>query len=115
MPNMERRYRESQSDWAKADIETYMAHIPCPDCKGKRLKPTSLAVTVGGINIAELCDMNVKRSREFLQDLELSPTHRTIAAAILKELDARLGFLVLSFFCTISSSVSVGSIRSYAV
>ena len=94
VPNMERRYRESQSDWAKADIESYMAHIPCPDCKGKRLKPTSLAVTVGGINIAELCDMNVKRSREFLQTLKLTPTQQTIAAAILKELDARLGFLV---------------------
>ena len=94
VPNMERRYRESQSDYAKADIESYMAHIPCPDCKGKRLKPTSLAVTVGGLNISDLCDMNVKRSREFLHDLTLSPTHRTIAAAILKELDARLGFLV---------------------
>ena len=94
VPNMERRYRESQSDWAKADIESYMAHIPCPDCKGKRLKPTSLAVTVGGINIADLCEMNVKRSREFLKNLSLTPTQQTIAAAILKELDARLGFLV---------------------
>ena len=94
VPNMERRYRESQSDWAKADIETYMAHIPCPDCKGKRLKPTSLAVTVGGINISDLCEMNVKRSREFLKNLTLTPTQQTIAAAILKELDARLGFLV---------------------
>ena len=94
VPNMERRYRESQSDWAKAEIETYMAHIPCPDCKGKRLKPTSLAVTVGGINISELCEMNVKNAREFLQNLRLTPTQQTIAAAILKELDARLGFLV---------------------
>ncbi len=94
IPNMERRYRESTSDWAKADIESYMAHIPCPDCKGKRLKPTSLAVTVGGINISELCEMNVKRSREFLKNLTLTPTQQMIAAAILKELDARLGFLV---------------------
>ena len=94
VPNMERRYRESQSDWAKADIESYMAHIPCPDCKGKRLKPTSLAVTVGGINISDLCEMNVKRSRAFLSELKLTPTQQTIAAAILKELDARLGFLV---------------------
>ncbi len=94
VPNMERRYRETQSDWAKADIESYMAHIPCPDCKGRRLKPTSLAVTVGGINIADLCDMNVRRSRDFLRELVLTPTQQTIAAAILKELDARLGFLV---------------------
>ena len=94
VPNMERRYRESQSDWAKADIESYMAHIPCPDCHGKRLKPTSLAVTVGGKNIADLCEMNVKSAREFLRGLKLNPTQQTIAAAILKELDARLGFLV---------------------
>ena len=94
VPNMERRYRESQSDWAKADIESYMAHIPCPDCKGRRLKPASLAVTVGGKNISELCGMNVKLARAFLRDLKLNPTHATIAAAILKELDARLGFLV---------------------
>ena len=94
VPNMERRYRESQSDWAKTDIESYMAHIPCPDCKGKRLKPTSLAVTVGGKNISELCEMNVKQSREFLRSLVLTPMQQTIAAAILKELDARLGFLV---------------------
>ena len=94
VPNMERRYRETQSDWAKGDIESYMSHIPCPDCKGKRLKPTSLAVTVGGVNIAELCEMNVKNARAFLQNLKLNPTQQTIAAAILKELDARLGFLV---------------------
>ena len=94
IPNMERRYRETTSDWTKAEIESRMAHTVCPDCKGKRLKPETLAVTVGGLNIAELCDLNVKASREFLRTLDLSPTHRTIAAAILKELDARLGFLV---------------------
>ena len=94
IPNMERRYRETTSDWTKAEIESRMAHVVCPDCKGKRLKPETLAVTVGGRNIADLCDLNVKASRAFLNSLELSPTHRTIAAAILKELDARLGFLV---------------------
>ncbi len=94
LPNLERRYREAQSEWAKGEIETYMAHIPCPDCRGKRLKPTSLAVTVGGKNISELCEMNVKQSSEFLRNLVLTPMQQTIAAAILKELDARLGFLV---------------------
>ncbi|MDO4851787.1 MAG: excinuclease ABC subunit UvrA [Clostridia bacterium] len=94
IPNMERRYRETTSDWTKAEIESRMAHVVCPDCKGKRLKPETLAVTVGGLNIAELCDLNVKSSRAFLQNLELNPTHRKIAEAILKELDARLGFLV---------------------
>ena len=94
IPNMERRYRESTSDWVKAEIESRMAHVLCPDCKGKRLKPETLAVTIGGLNIAELCDLNVRSSRAFLQNLELNPTHRKIAEAILKELDARLGFLV---------------------
>ncbi len=94
IPNMERRYRETTSDWTKAEIESRMAHVVCPDCKGKRLKPETLAVTVGGLNIAELCDLNVKSSRAFLKNLELNPTHRKIAEAILKELDARLGFLV---------------------
>ena len=94
IPNMERRYRETTSEWTKAEIESRMAHVLCPDCKGKRLKPETLAVTVGGLNIAELCDLNVKSSRAFLQNLDLNPTHRKIAEAILKELDARLGFLV---------------------
>ena len=94
IPNMERRYRETTSEWTKAEIESRMAHVLCPDCKGKRLKPETLAVTVGGLNIADLCDLNVKNSRDFLKKLELNPTHRTIAQGILKELDARLGFLV---------------------
>ena len=94
IPNMERRYRETTSDWTKAEIESRMSHVLCPDCKGKRLKPETLAVTIGDLNIAELCDLNVNASRAFLKKLELSPTQRTIAAAILKELDARLGFLV---------------------
>ena len=94
IPNMERRYRETTSDWTKAEIESRMAHVVCPDCKGKRLKPETLAVTVGDLNIAQLCDLNVKSSRAFLKNLTLTPTQQTIAAAILKELDARLGFLV---------------------
>ena len=94
IPNMERRYRETTSDWTKAEIESRMSHVLCPDCKGKRLKPETLAVTIGDLNIAELCDRNVISSRRFLKGLELTPTQKTIAAAILKELDARLGFLV---------------------
>lgn len=94
IPNMERRYRESNSAWAKQEIEAFMAHIPCPACKGRRLKPGSLAVTVGGLNLAELCEQNVKNARAFLQQLTLSPSHTIIATPILKELDARLGFLV---------------------
>ena len=92
--NMERRYLESQSDYSKQEIENYMSETPCPDCAGRRLKPESLAVTVGGKNIMELSDLPVRDARAFLASLALNPTQRVIAAQILKEIDARLGFLV---------------------
>ncbi|HWS30991.1 MAG TPA: excinuclease ABC subunit UvrA [Clostridia bacterium] len=91
--NLERRYRETQSDAAKQELESYMSSIPCPDCGGKRLKRESLAVTVGGVSIAELSDMTVTRAREFLNSLTLSASESIIAAQIMKELNARLGFL----------------------
>lgn len=93
IPNMERRYRESQSEYSKQEIESYMSHELCPDCHGDRLKKTALAVTVGGMNLAQLSKLPIVRAREHLKNLDLSPTHRLIAAQILKELDARLGFL----------------------
>ncbi len=92
--NLERRYQESQSEYSRQEIESYMAQIPCPDCRGKRLKPESLAVTVGGKNISELSDMPIQEVRNFFRTLELSKTQTMIAEQILKELDARLGFLV---------------------
>ena len=91
---MERRYKETQSDYSKQELEAFMNETPCPACRGKRLKKEVLAVTVGGKNIAELSDMPVRDARAFLQGLTLSPTHRMIAEQILKEIDARLGFLV---------------------
>lgn len=91
--SLERRYRETQSEWSKQDIESYMSHNPCPDCHGDRLKRTSLAVTIGGLNIAELSKLPVYKAREFLKGVELTQTQRTIAEQILKELDSRLGFL----------------------
>ncbi len=92
--NLERRYSETQSEYIKQELETYMSNTPCPDCGGRRLKPASLAVTVGGISIAELSEMTVLCAREFLRTLELSETHRMIGEQIFKELDSRLGFLV---------------------
>ncbi|OQA16655.1 MAG: UvrABC system protein A [Firmicutes bacterium ADurb.Bin356] len=92
--NLERRYRETQSESAKQEIEAYMANIVCPDCGGKRLKPASLAVTLGGMNIASLSEATVHESRTFLRGLTLSPSHSIIASQILKELDSRLGFLM---------------------
>ncbi len=92
--NLERRYKETQSDYAKQEIEAYMANTLCPDCGGRRLKPESLAVTVGDQNIAQLSDATVIDARAFLKGLSLSSSHTIIAAQILKEIDARLGFLV---------------------
>ena len=94
IPNLERRYKETQSDYMKHEIEEYMANIPCPDCKGKRLKSESLAVTVGGMNIAQVSDMTVRHAREKLSALTLNKTEEMIAGRILKEIDSRLGFLI---------------------
>lgn len=94
IPNLERRYKETQSDYMKHEIEEYMANIPCPDCKGKRLKSESLAVTVGGMNMAQLSDMTVRHAREKLSALTLNKTEEMIAGRILKEIDSRLGFLI---------------------
>ena len=94
IPNLQRRYRETQSDWSKQEIEAFMRNTPCPVCRGKRLKPETLAVTVGGVNIAELSDMSIGRARDFIAGLELSPSETMIASQIVKELEARFGFLI---------------------
>ncbi len=91
--NLERRYRETQSDGMKQLYETYMSNTPCPDCGGRRLKREALAVTVGGISIAEFSDFSVIAARAFLKKLELTPKQSAIARQILKEIDSRLGFL----------------------
>ena len=94
IPNLERRYQETNSDWSRNDLEQYMAEVTCPVCKGRRLKKEVLAVTVGGLNISELSDQSVRTTRTFLKNLELTPTQKIISAQIMKELDARLGFLL---------------------
>ena len=91
--NLERRYRETQSDWIKEKMEKYMRITACPTCKGNKLKPELLAVTVGGKNIMEFCDMSVSEAIEFVNGLELSETHQQIAAEIIKEIRGRLTFL----------------------
>ena len=92
--NLERRYRETQSEGMKQEYEAYMSNIPCPDCRGKRLRPESLAVTVGGKSIAEVSEMTVLDARTFLRSLALSEQQRMIGEQIFREIDARLGFLV---------------------
>ncbi|MCR5808380.1 MAG: excinuclease ABC subunit UvrA [Clostridiales bacterium] len=94
IPNLQRRYRETQSDWSKQELEAYMRNTPCPACGGKRLKPESLAVTVGGKSIAEVSDMSVGKALAFIKDLKLTKSEGIIAAQIVKELNARLGFLI---------------------
>ncbi len=91
--NLERRYRETTSDYTKSEIEKYMVTSPCPCCKGKRLKKEALAVTVGGLNIAELCDLSVIKISDFIDGLTLTETQQIIAKAIVKEIKARLNFL----------------------
>ncbi|MBW7573742.1 excinuclease ABC subunit UvrA [Caproiciproducens faecalis] len=91
--NLERRFRETQSNWIKEEIESYMSAIPCDACNGKRLSPISLAVTVGGINISDFCDKSVTQALDFINHLELSERDSMIASAILKEIRSRLGFL----------------------
>ena len=90
---LERRYRETASEGMKAAYEEYMSHEPCPHCQGKRLKKEALAVTVGGRNIAQVSDLNIRKARDFFAGLTLAPTQSMIAAPILKEVNARLGFL----------------------
>ena len=91
--NIERRYRETQSDAMRRELEECMSECPCPACRGKRLKPESLAVTVGGVNIAQLTDMSVTDCIAFLDRLELNGNDAMIGGRILKEIRDRLTFL----------------------
>ena len=92
--NLERRYKETQSPAMRAELEECMSETPCPDCGGRRLKKTALAVTVGGMNIAEFTDLPVVSALKFIDSLQLSEKDMMIAERILKEIESRLGFLV---------------------
>ena len=93
VPNLERRYKETDSDWSREKIEEYMSMRPCPECKGARLRPESRAVKVGGIPIHEFTALSAKRAIEWMDALELSNQDRAIARLILREIDERLRFL----------------------
>ena len=92
--NVERRYRETGSETMKAEYETFMNITPCSACKGQRLKPGALAVTVGGKNIAEVTALSVEKLQMFMDDLELTETQLMIGGQILKEIKARIKFLM---------------------
>jgi excinuclease ABC subunit A len=93
VPSLERRYRETDSEWSRQRIEGYMSIRPCPKCQGSRLRPESLSVKVGGLGIHELTHMSAHRSIKWMDELELTETERQIARLILREIDERLRFL----------------------
>ena len=92
--NLERRYRETNSDFMKERMAKYMTVRDCPDCKGKRLKPEVLAVTVGGKNLAELSDLSIREAYEFIDQLQLTEKEAIIGRQIIKEIKERLNFLI---------------------
>jgi excinuclease ABC subunit A len=94
IPWLNRRRTGAESDWSREQYEGYMREVPCTACGGARLKPSSLAVTVNELNIAEVCDMAIGESAKFLAALELSERDRLIAERVTKEINARLGFLL---------------------
>ncbi|MFM8721536.1 MAG: excinuclease ABC subunit UvrA [Acidimicrobiaceae bacterium] len=91
---IKRRHESAESDNAREQFESYMREVPCPSCKGARLKPESLAVLVEGKHISEICDLSIGESAKFLAELELSDRDSMIAERITKEINARLGFLL---------------------
>ncbi|NBO67384.1 MAG: hypothetical protein EBV40_01000 [Actinobacteria bacterium] len=94
IPWIKRRHEGAESDNAREQFESYMREVPCPSCKGARLKPDSLAVLVEGKHISEVCGMSIGESAKFLADLELSDRDSMIAERITKEINSRLGFLL---------------------
>ena len=94
IPWLKRRHEGTDSDWTREQYEGYMRLVPCSKCGGARLKPFTLAVTINGKNIAEVCDMSIGESAKFLAALELSERDRMIAERVTKEINARLGFLL---------------------
>ena len=94
IPFVKRRHAETESEWSRDRYEGYMREVPCPVCQGARLKPESLAVTIGGKSIAEVCALPISESAHFLDDVDFSARERQIAERVIKEIAARLGFLL---------------------
>jgi excinuclease ABC subunit A len=94
VPFIQRRHSETESEWSRERFEGFMREVPCPTCGGTRLKPEVLAVTVGGRSIAEVCSLPLREAKDFLATLELSRREKQIADQVLKEIHARIGFLL---------------------
>ncbi|MBQ8904909.1 MAG: excinuclease ABC subunit UvrA [Ruminococcus sp.] len=110
IPNLERRYRESNSEYSRAEIQSCMTEVDCPDCHGDRLKKESLSVTVGGLNISELCAKSVADMLKFFDLLSLTERERLIGARIIKEIRERLGFLQSVGLSYLTLSRSAGTL-----
>ena len=91
---LKRRHEDTESDWARERYEQFMRHAPCPACQGRRLRPEVLSITIGGKSIAEFSDLPIGEAKAFLEDVEFSSRDLVIADEILREIHARLGFLV---------------------
>ncbi|HEX5968329.1 MAG TPA: excinuclease ABC subunit UvrA [Intrasporangium sp.] len=94
VPFIKRRHAETDSDWSRERYEGYMREVPCPVCKGARLKPESLAVLIGGKNISEVCGLAICDAAGFLDNVDFTSREQQIAERVIKEIDSRLGFLV---------------------
>ena len=110
VPWIKRRHEGAESDWSREQYEGYMRLVPCPTCSGARLKPSSLAVTVNDLNISQVCEMPIGESAKFLVGLELSERDRMIAERVVKEVNARLGFLLDVGLDYLSLSRSAGTL-----
>ena len=108
--NLNRRYRETTSDWSRDEIRQYMSEVNCPSCKGKRLNAAALSVTVGGINIIDLCEKSVVGVLDFFDNIELSKTDLKIGERIIKEIKNRLEFLKNVGLQYLTLSRSAGSL-----
>jgi excinuclease ABC subunit A len=94
IPWLKRRHSETESDWSREQVESYMREVPCPKCEGARLKPATLAVKINKLSISEVCNMPISESAKFLAGLELSERDRMIAERVVKEVNARMSFLL---------------------
>ncbi|MBC9957436.1 excinuclease ABC subunit UvrA [Yimella sp. cx-51] len=94
VPFIKRRHGETDSDWSREKYEGYMREVPCPTCKGSRLKPETLAVTVGGRSIAQLAELPINEAAAFFEKVDFTARERQIAEQVIKEINARLGFLL---------------------
>ena len=110
IPNLERRFKETTSAWIKEEIGSFMTEIPCDDCGGKRLSKISLSVTVGDMNISDLCDMSVANILKFIDELKLSERESMIAKPILQEIKSRLSFLSSVGLSYLTLSRSAGTL-----